>query len=139
LELSDNLYSKILLLSEEGEKFFEKSEFDNAINRFKEAVDLLPIPKTQWEAGLWLFTALGDVYFLKKEYNTSSTYLFDALNCPNGHSNPFVLCRLGQALFEMQSFEKSKEYLLKAYMLDGFEVLKGEDPKYKDFLIKYIK
>jgi tetratricopeptide (TPR) repeat protein len=54
MELPNKIYEKIIMLSEEGDALAEQSNFNEAIKKYKEALDLLPTPKNQWEASTWL-------------------------------------------------------------------------------------
>ena len=137
MELDDKIYGKVTILCDEGEALLEKGLYDKALKKYKKALDLVPLPKEEWEASTWIYSAIGDTYFLKEKYKTASTYFYNALNCPDGISNPFILLRLGQSLFEIQDLEKSKEYLLRAYMIEGYIIFYNEDDKYFS-LIKEI-
>ncbi|MES9684574.1 hypothetical protein ABWK22_17075 [Gottfriedia acidiceleris] len=130
MELNDEIYDKIVELSEEGDALFEAQDFIGAIKKFKNALELIPEPKYMWEASTWVFTALGDVYFHLEDYHEAKNYFYDAFNCPEGMGNPYILLRLGQNLYENCEKEKAKEYLLKAYMLEGQDIFEEEDPKY---------
>ncbi|PHR35253.1 MAG: hypothetical protein COA38_02900 [Fluviicola sp.] len=133
-ELDDNIYSEIRHLSADGDKFFDKNEFLQALKLYDEALKLVPLPKTEWDASKWLYTAIGDVYFAQQEFDRSKHAFYDALNCPHAHSNPFINLRLGQSLFELEETAKSEEYLMRAYMLEGNKIFKGENKKYINFL-----
>ncbi len=138
MELDERLYEKITDLCDEGEGLLEEGLYEKALTKYKKALDLLPLPKEEWEASTWIYSAIGDTYFLKKDYKTASTYFYNALNCPDGISNPFILLRLGQSLFEIRDLEKSKEYLLKAYMLEGYNIFNDEDDKYINLILDII-
>jgi hypothetical protein len=62
--------------------------------------------------------------------------LHDAFNCAGGTDNPFVSLRLGQAYFELNVIDKAEEYLMRAYMLDGKKIFRGEPKKYVNHLKK---
>lgn len=137
MELDNKIYTQIVQLCEEGDSLFEEEEFDKAIEMYSNALELLPLPKSNWEASTWIYTALGDTYFINDDFETAKNHFYNALNCPDGISNPLILLRLGESLFECGDFEKAKEYLLKAYMLEGYKIFHEEDDKYFD-LIKDI-
>ena len=40
----------------------------------------VPLPKTDWETSTWIYTALGDTYFLNREYEKAKSNLYNALN-----------------------------------------------------------
>lgn len=137
MELDNDLYEKILKLSNEGNDFIEKGYIDDAIDRYKKAFELIPQPKEKWEASEWLLVALGDACFINKDYESALNYLFDSLKCPNALENPFINLRLGETFFELGNLYKAKEHLLQAYMYEGIEIFNGENEKYFD-LIKSI-
>lgn len=129
-ELNDEVYDRITELSDEGNELAEKESFEGAVAKFTEALELLPSPKTDWEAAMWLYASIGDMYWLLGRYEEAANCLFDALNCPGGFENPFVHLRLGESLCESGRGEKAREHLLQAYLLDGEDVFADEDPKY---------
>ncbi len=130
MELSEKVYTKIVELCENGDKYADKDEFDKAIQNYLGALELIPEPKVDWEASTWIYTALGDACYHKKDYLRGSNFFYDALNCPDALGNPFILIRLGQCLYEQGDIEKSKEYLLRAYMMEGDDIFDEEDDKY---------
>jgi tetratricopeptide (TPR) repeat protein len=136
MELDDNVYDKITQLSKEGNKLINTDKFDEAVEIFNEALNLVPEPKTEWEASTWLYTAIGDAFFLKRDYNKSLESFYDAYNCPDAVDNPFINLRLGQSLFELEQIEKAEDFLMRAYMLDGTKVFRGDGKKYLAYMRK---
>ncbi|MGG2016525.1 tetratricopeptide repeat protein [Bacillus sp. S10(2024)] len=137
MELNDQVYDRIVKLCNEGNAFVEKGKGDKAIESYIAALDLVPLPKNNWETSTWIYTALGDTYFLNGEYEKAKSNFYNALNCPEGISNPFILLRLGEGLFECGELDRAKEYLLRAYILEGYKLFFNEDDKYFE-LIKDI-
>lgn len=134
MELVNKVYNILTRECELGNAAVEEGDFDAALLHFEKALALIPKPKTDWDVATWVYTAIGDTYFIIGNFNEAADALYDAYNCPDGHSNPFVLLRLGQALFELGQMEKAEEYLMRAYMLEGNEIFKDEDQKYLDYL-----
>lgn len=130
MELDDQLHNEIVGLCSEGDQLVEIDKYNDAIEKYLKALKLVPEPKTDWEASTWIFTALGDTCFLNGNFAEAKDYFYDAINCPGGTDNPFIMLRLGESLYELGDIEKAKEYLLKAYMLEGYDVFDGEDEKY---------
>jgi tetratricopeptide (TPR) repeat protein len=130
MELLDGLYEEISSLCSEGDQLVDESMYDKAIDSYLKALNLLPNPKNIWEASTWINTALGDTYFIKGDYNAAKGYLLDALNCPDGIDNPFILLRLGESFYELQEFNKAKEFLLRAYLMEGYAIFEDEDCKF---------
>lgn len=138
MELDDLLHEKITELCKSGDDLIEKEQYDEAIVQYNFALDLVPYPKKDWEASTWIYSAIGDAFFMKEDYKNSSNCFYDALNCPDGIVNPFILLRLGQSLFELGDEKKAKEYLLKAYMIEEIQIFSNEDDKYKDLIMDII-
>lgn len=130
MELQDAIYEEILSICSNGDNLVENFMYDEAIEMYSRALNLVSEPRNNWEASTWIYTALGDVYYIKKDFEKAKNYLFNAMNCPDGIVNPFILLRLGQSLFELNEFNNAKNYLMKAYMLDGYSIFYDEDDKY---------
>lgn len=127
-EINPQVYQQITDLIAEGEKYFDLDEFDSAISKFNEALDLVPLPKQDWEVGTWLYATIGDAYFMKEDYQQAADSFYDAYN--GNVKSPFINLRLGQCLFELGQLEKAEDFLMRAYMLDGLEIFQGDGEKY---------
>jgi len=138
MELNDSLYKQIVELSEQGDILVENGDFNNAVNKYQMALELLPGSKYEWEAATWLYTALGDTYYLMEHYEEALQYLKETLKCPEGNDNPFVLLRMGEVLFEVNNIVGAKEYLLRAFILEGKEIFEGEPEKYINLIEKIV-
>jgi tetratricopeptide (TPR) repeat protein len=134
MELQDELYEEIVRLCSEGDELVDASKFNEAIEYYLKALELVPSPKTDWEASTWIYTALGDTCFLKNDFDTAKHFLFDAMNCPDGIWNPFINLRLGQCFYELNELNRAKEYLLRAYMYEGINIFQEDDVKYFDLI-----
>ena len=108
MELDDALYRRIQELSDEGNIHMDAARWAEAIEAFRQALVLLPPPKSQWEASMWLNASLGDAYYMRQDYATAKEALLDALNCPDGQTNPFVQLRLGQCLYSQVTESERK-------------------------------
>lgn len=138
MELNNEIFIKIVDLSSEGDSLVNEGKFGEAVNRYNEALKLLPDSIYDWDAATWLYTALGDVYYMKKEYQDAINNLIEARKCPGGIENPFIILRLGESYFELGYLEKAKEFLLQAYMIEGTDIFNEEPEKYYD-IIKSIE
>lgn len=130
LELEGELYDEILIKCKNGDNLVEEHKYNEAIENYLGALELIPDPKFKWKASTWVYTALGDAYFAINKYNEARAYLFDAINCPNGIYNPFILLRLGECLYKLDDIDKAKEYLIRAYMIEGYDIFENEDDEY---------
>lgn len=134
MELSDEVYDKITALSEKGDEYAEKEQFTSALKQYEEALNLLPEPKTDWEAATWLYTAIGDVHYNKLELHQAMDAYQKALMSPDGTGNPYIWFSIGQIYFEEENFEKAKTHFMSAYLLDGEEIFEGENPVYFELI-----
>ena len=133
-ELPDDVHKKIEALSQEGDDLAELREYRKAIEKYVQALELLPEPMTDWEACTWLLTAIGDANFLWGKHEYARKALSDAMYCPGAIGNPFIHMRLGQAQFELGNLERAADELARAYLQEGKGIFAGDDPKYLEFV-----
>jgi len=129
----DKVFDKIEELCERGEEYMEQEKYPRAIKKFWKAFDLLPEPKTQYPAGTWLLTSIGDINFIVRNYKSGVMNLTRAKQFPEAEGNPYIHFRLGQCLLEEGEDEKALKELQQAYDLEGKEIFNDEDPKYWAF------
>lgn len=129
-----DIYAKILEFSERGNGHFEKKEYGEAIDEYHKAFDLIPEPFEKYAASTWLLVAIGDTYFLMKDYDEALHALEEAMYCPDAIGNPFIHLRLGQTQFELGKLESAKDELARAYMGGGKSIFEDEDPKYYEYI-----
>jgi tetratricopeptide (TPR) repeat protein len=139
MELPDTIHARIEQLSAEGDALAERERYADAIARYRQALALLPEPKTQWEAGTWLHAAIGDAQFLDRDYEAAARTLSEGMHYPDAIGNPFIHLRLGQSRFELGDRERAADELARAYMGAGREIFDDEDPKYFAFLKTVLK
>ena len=104
MELSDELYDRIEELSETGNEAMESEDYAKAISCFQEALDILPEPKEDWEAYLWLVGSIGDAHFMMGNYGKSLEFFRKCYNIGET-DNPFILLRLGENYLEMKPMQ----------------------------------
>lgn len=138
---SDGDSEQIDELSEKGSEYFEEENYTEAIKVWQRALSIIPDPQNAYAESLWLETSIGDAYFLLVDYKKALAHLQNAKSNieTNAYENPFIMLRLGQALFENNLNEDAKEYLLRAYMVEGEEIFQSEDDKYFDFLKRNVQ
>ena len=132
--LDDKLHRQITALCDQGNALQEQGELEEAFDAFNAAYALIPSPKENWNATLWVAAALGDVAFEAGWYPLARDILQDAMYCPGAIGNPFLHLRLGQTLLELRELDRAADELIRAYALEGPELFKPEKPKYLVFL-----
>lgn len=135
--MTNETYDSIMCEMEKGDSASENDFFKSALKHYEEALALIPIPKTDWEIALHVYTALGDCCLNLEDYPQSNSYYNEALKCPDAVGYGYVWLGLGQSFYELENMEKAKDALMRAYMLEGKNIFEDEDDKYFD-LIKPI-
>lgn len=140
-ELDDALYEKVCELSEQGNVLMEEDSYGEALNKFQNALELLPEPKNKWESYTWLKAGTTDAYFLSGDFKSAMDEAFDGMNGPDGVNNEFLLMRLGQCAYALwgADSEKTIDLLAKAYLLGGSDLFQDEDPKYLNLVKLHLK
>lgn len=127
--------TRIAQLSKDADQLAAEGRYGEAGNVLRQAIATLPQPAAQWDTATWLHIAAGDAEFLAGNYKAAKDALTMAARCPGGFGVPFLHLRLGQAEFEMGDMKAAETELARAYIPDGVEIFKDEDPKY----LAYIK
>lgn len=133
-EIPDELHQRIKARSAAGDRLAKKGKFKEAIAEYDEAWQLLPTPRRQWNAAVWLLTAIVDAAFLGGYLKTARKALDDLLTLEGAVGNPFIHLRNGQVLFEEGALDEAAEQLMLAYMAEGKRIFSDDDPKYYAFL-----
>jgi tetratricopeptide (TPR) repeat protein len=133
-ELPKELHEQIENLCSDGDELVEKEMYSSALNKYFEALDLLPDPKSEWEATTWILVAIGDVNFITKDYVAGRENFGFAMYCPGAIGNPFIHLRFGQCLFELVELDKAADELTRAYLLEDEKIFENEDTKYIEFV-----
>jgi tetratricopeptide (TPR) repeat protein len=138
MELPDKTYDAVVKLSRQGNDFMDAENFPEAIFIWEKALNLLPEPKSDWEAAMWIYSSIGDAHYQLKQFREAKAAFFDALNCPGALDNPFIHYRLGQSVEKVDGADAAVSHLLKAYMLDGSEIFDAdpEGSKYLKILLE---
>jgi tetratricopeptide (TPR) repeat protein len=126
MELPEIVYEQVENLSSEGNDLFDDEKYEAALLKWTQALDLLPEPRSDWDAYTWLTTSIGDAHYHLDDFEAAKQFLFNALNQSVGQGNPFVHYRLGQCEARLENKQDAINHLLKAYMLDGQDVFMAE-------------
>lgn len=139
LQLDDTLHRRITEHTDRGNEYCRTDALAQAIEEYKKALALIPEPLEDWEASTWVLVAVGDCYFLLDDFRQAHTYLSRAIHCPGALGNFFIHLRLGQVQLELGNQKRAKDELARAYMAGGEEAFQDEDPKYFNFIRRFMK
>ncbi|MGE3807420.1 MAG: hypothetical protein AB7K24_22375 [Gemmataceae bacterium] len=132
--LPKKVHDKITLLSEEGNQLADKGDDAAALQKYKEAWELIPDDKANWEASTWILASTGEVFFRQRNFEKALNLFLRAVQGPNGLGNPYIHLRIGQLQFEAGNLKGAGDNLTRAYMGAGEEIFEREDPKYLTYL-----
>ncbi|MHC1686052.1 MAG: hypothetical protein AB6733_24510 [Clostridiaceae bacterium] len=138
MELEEELLEQIEEICKNADKHVRICEFDEAIKKYEEALDLLPGDLEEYYEATQIYAAMGDAWCLAGEYVKAKNYFYDALNCLGGIANPYILFRLGECLYECNEESRSQEYFIRTYMLDGLKLFEKSNKKYLDTIAEMI-
>ncbi|WP_028111694.1 hypothetical protein [Ferrimonas kyonanensis] len=139
MELAEEIYESIQSFCNDGDVALEDDDLHKAYQSYMKAWELIPEPKTDWEASTWVLGALADVYFFNENFSALKESLEYAMHCPNAIGNPFLHMRLGQAQLELGNTEKAKDELARALTGAGKDIFENDDPKYFNFIIQFMQ
>lgn len=133
---SSSLSAKEML--SKAEDYLELGKYNKAKEYFQMAIDKAELYSEEEQDVIYRngYSGLGDYYFNKNDYKTAKDYFFDAYNYE--FENPYINLRIGQCLVHLDETEKAKEYLMRAYMMDGEEVFEGNE-QYLEYIGDMIK
>jgi tetratricopeptide (TPR) repeat protein len=126
-ELDPAVHERIQALCAQGDALAENDRFPAALKKYWAAWDLLPEPRTAWEAATWILGAIGDANFLGGDFAAGRDNLTHAMHCPDAVGNPFLHLRLGQCLYELGELDRAADELTRAYTTGGAEVFEDAE------------
>lgn len=132
------LFKKISDITKKAEELAFNSNHQASIDKYKEGLDLLGEQVMSSKYAVMLFSGIGEIFFLEKNWENALEYYGYAVNSTNGLGEPLIHLRLGQLRFEMGDIEKAKDELMRAYMGGGDLIFEGEDSKYFQLIRKIV-
>lgn len=128
-------------LLQQGHSAFATGNYEKAARAWIRALKQIPDPQSAFGQSLTLNAAIGDAFFLMRDYQQALPYLEAAKAniAENGQTNAFVLMRLGEVLLELEEHWDAREYLIRAHMLGGEKLFENEEQPYLDFLQTCLK
>jgi tetratricopeptide (TPR) repeat protein len=134
IELPSTVHDAITHFCADGDALAASGKYEEAIAEYNRAWEIVPEPKSQWNASTWILAAIADAAFLG-DYKTSAREALEyAMFCPDAIGNPFLHLRLGQVLLDAGEHDRAADELMRAYMGAGTDLFASEDERYLSFL-----
>ncbi|MBP8033040.1 MAG: tetratricopeptide repeat protein [Bacteroidia bacterium] len=146
--MPEKIDQKVRELKKQGDEISMKENYLLAAKKYKEALDVLPQPISQWKYTFILLLQLADCYFYNAKFNNSTgggyqealdvyqqiMQIEGAVGKASFHS------RIGQIRYELGHFEKAKDELLRAYLIKGMDEFSYmDDSKYFELISPVIE
>ncbi|MDH7971247.1 hypothetical protein QH494_03565 [Sphingomonas sp. AR_OL41] len=133
-ELPSAVFDAIQHFCSDGDALASAGRYEEAIGEYNRAWEIVPEPKSQWNASTCILAAIGEAAFLANYKTSAKEALEYAMVCPDAVGNPFLHLRLGQVLFDMGEHDRAADELMRAYMGAGADLFTAEDQRYLSFL-----
>lgn len=104
--------------AEKGNAYFDQGEVDKARKEYSKILDILPKPKTQWDAYAWAIIGIGDCYFMKQDFEHAYDYFRLLEKDHDAISNAFYTWRMGQCLYRLNRKEEALIFMNLSYLED---------------------
>ena len=76
MQLKKGFTEDIERICRAAEDFVVEGNSKDAYRKYKEALDIIPEPKTSYETATWIFVSIGDLYFKDGQYDKARDYFF---------------------------------------------------------------
>ena len=127
----DDIEDEIIELIEEGNALLEEDEVEEAREKYLEALELVPEPKSADYNATWLYATIGDTYAMEDDLEAAFPYFQAAFQAVEGDENPFVLYMLGKCYCELGNVNEAKKYFQLAYDYDDRkQIFESDGNKY---------
>lgn len=127
MEFPDKTNNEVVALSREANRLLEDDKFEAAIEKWNQAIALLPTPRTNWTICKWISTYIGDAMYEKQRYPTAKASFLYALNSPGGIECGYLHYRVGQCEMKLGNPASGADYLAIAYRLDGGTMFQNDE------------
>lgn len=136
--LPEKLYDSICRKLDEGDGLMSDGKTNEALTTYKEALNLLPEPRDEWDIFTTIAVSIADCYYEKQQYAEADSYYAEALKSGDGVSNPYVWYARGRNYVKLGDITAAKDALMRAYMLDGDDVFEIDDDEFKAYITEEI-
>lgn len=116
-------------LCEAGEAFMADGAFDLGSMQLPKGLATLPEPRTDWSCAVPILAAIGDGYFIRRDFAECKESFMQILRDADGSpDNPFIRLRLGQCLYELGDEQEAANWLVGAYLVGNCKLFENDAP-----------
>ena len=130
-DLESELKAQVVELCNKAVEAQEEERFHASNRDLQKVYDLLPEPKNEWKAYSWLISIMADNHFEQDEYIAAFKKLEEVFTLDaESTENAYLCLRRGQCALELEHDELAKQFLTRAFELEGKELFEDEHSKY---------
>ncbi|MBP3414392.1 MAG: hypothetical protein J6L81_04235 [Clostridia bacterium] len=116
----------------QGEKLAKIGDHPRAVEKFNEALTLVPRPRKSYPEATFIYAAIGESQYCMKNYEDACKSFFEAFSSEGGDKSAQICLRLGQCIEECGDRRRAHEYLKRALDM-------ADEGLFADVDIKYYK
>lgn len=130
-DLEPELKTQVVELCNKAIEAQEEERYHASNRSLQKVYELLPEPKGEWKAYIWLISNIADNHFEQDEYQAASEKFNEVFELDSASNDNAYLClRRGQCALELENEEAAKTLLARAFELEGKELFEDEHSKY---------
>lgn len=122
--LEEKILERYNELCMEADDLLEKDDNENAVQKFKEALSILP--EGRWDCDVYAYAGIGEAYQKLEDYERALE-AFENSYIEHQVDNPYILLNLGICFYHLNKIEEAKKFLKLAYSIGGDEVFEDAE------------
>ncbi len=147
-DLSEQLEDQIIEIKQQGDNLQMKHHYLKAIEKYEEAIKLMPEPVEQWLYLRVLWLNIAENYWLNAEYKSGKGGGYEQalevyrmiMKLPRSIGKSNYHARIGQIMYQLGNMEKAKDEFIRSYTLSGMKDFDNmHDKKYFDLIKPFVE
>ncbi len=138
-EVNQKLEDAIITVVENGNSFHNNGFFEQALNEYFKAWELLPEVKQDWEIASWISACIFSAYFDMSDFSQAKGWAEIAFKTRGSDIDTGPIIDLGIVNYELNQFDDAYKYFSDAYDFGKARAFKERPKKYLDFYLKNKK
>ncbi len=128
------LSDQIVAIVEQGNRSHEDHKWDQALDKYTEAWELLPEPIAHWDLTEWIASCKVSVYMDRQDYQQAREWALLALEAVKDNPrHTSARINVGITCYETGDTSEAYTWFEQAYQFGGTRAFQGFDRKYLQF------
>lgn len=134
-EENEKLEETIVSAVEKGNELHDSKSYEEALDEYNKAWEMLPEPKLGWEIASWIAACIYSAYFDMTSFTKAKEWAEVALQTRSSDIDTSPLIDLGMVCYELGQYDESYKYFDDAYIYGKARAFKERPKKYLDFYL----